>query len=273
MLPVIAFKGVSYSYLPESTVLNDVNLLIGDGELVAILGENGAGKTTLIKHINGLLKPSKGAVLVNGMSTKESTVASIAKSVGLVFQNPDHQLFAETVEKELSFALTNFGFATDDSSKRVNWAMREFSLEGYRERPPFMLSGGERKRLALASVLCYGPSIVILDEPTTGQDNRQKERLAGLLKKLNEEGKTVIIVTHDMEFVADYIPRTILLSGGRVLADGSTKEILTQKELLAKASLVPPQLVEICWNLGIPPSLRLDDVAGNVERMMGGSRQ
>jgi energy-coupling factor transport system ATP-binding protein len=268
MLPVIAFKGVSYSYMPESTVLNDVNLLIGDGEIVAILGENGAGKTTLIKHINGLLKPSKGTVLVNGMNTKESTVASIAKNVGLVFQNPDHQLFAETVEKELSFALMNFSFAPDESSKRINWAIHEFSLEGYRERPPFMLSGGERKRLALASVLCYGPSIVILDEPTTGQ-----ERLASLLTKLNGEGKTVIIVTHDMEFVSDYIPRTILLSGGRVLADGSTKEILTQKELLAKASLVPPQLVEICWSLGVSPSLRLDDVVDNVERMMGGSQQ
>lgn len=273
MLPVIAFKGVSYSYIPGSAVLHDVSLLIGDGELVAILGENGAGKTTLIKHINGLLKPSKGTVIVNGVNTKDNTVASIAKGVGLVFQNPDHQLFAETVEKELSFALTNFGFAPEDSSQRVNWAMREFSLEGYRERPPFMLSGGERKRLALASVLCYSPSIVILDEPTTGQDSRQKERLASLLKKLNREGKTVIIVTHDMEFVADNIPRTILLSGGRVLADGTTKEILTQKELLKKASLVPPQLVEICWSLGIQPSLQLDDVTANVERMMRGSQQ
>jgi len=269
---VIAFKGVSYSYMPGSTVLNDVNLLIGDGELVAILGENGAGKTTLIKHINGLLKPSKGAVLVNGSNTKDSTVASIAKNVGLVFQNPDHQLFAETVEKELSFALTNFGFSPEDSAQRIGWALHEFSLEGYRERPPFMLSGGERKRLALASVLCYGPTIVILDEPTTGQDNRQKERLATLLKKLNGEGRPVIIVTHDMEFVADYIPRTILLSGGRVLADGPTKEILTQKELLAKGSLVAPQLVDICWRLGVAPSLRLDEVIDSIARMLGGSR-
>jgi energy-coupling factor transport system ATP-binding protein len=269
---MIAFKGVSYSYTLGSAVIDDVNLLIGDGELVAILGENGAGKTTLIKHINGLLKPSKGTVLVNGINTKENTVASIAKNVGLVFQNPDHQLFAETVEKELSFALTNFGFSPDESARRIDWALSEFLLEGYRERPPFMLSGGERKRLALASVLCYGPTIVILDEPTTGQDNRQKERLASLLKKLNEEGKTVIVVTHDMEFVADYIPRTILLSAGRVLADGSTKEILTKKDLLAKASLVPPQLVEICWSLGLQPSLQLDEVADGAGRAMGGTR-
>jgi len=117
---MIAFKGVSYSYLPGDTVLNDVNLLIGDGELVAILGENGAGKTTLVKHINGLLRPSKGTVLVNGLNTKENTVASIAKSVGLVFQNPDHQLFAETVEKEPSFALVNFGVPPDEIKKRTN---------------------------------------------------------------------------------------------------------------------------------------------------------
>jgi energy-coupling factor transport system ATP-binding protein len=269
---VITFKGVSYSYLPESPVLRDVNLLIGEGELVAILGENGAGKTTLIKHINGLLKPSKGTVLVNGKDTRESTVASIAKSVGLVFQNPDHQLFAETVEKELGFALTNFGFSQEETSRRVDWAMREFSLEGYRERPPFMLSGGERKRLALASVLSYDPSIIILDEPTTGQDNRQKARLARLLKRLNGEGKTVLVVTHDMEFVADFIPRTILLSSGCVLAEGPTKEILTKRELLAKASLVPPQLVELCWSLGIPPSLQLDEVTGYARRIMGGSQ-
>jgi len=269
---LIAFKGVSYSYLPGSTILDDVSLLIGDGELVAILGENGAGKTTLVKHINGLLKPSKGTVLINGKDTRESTVASTAKSVGLVFQNPDHQLFAETVEKELSFALTNFGFSPEESQERVNWAMREFSLEGYRERPPFMLSGGERKRLALASVLCYGPSIVILDEPTTGQDSGQKDRLATLLKKLNGEGKTVIIVTHDMEFVADFIPRTVLLSGGRVLADGATAEILARKELLDRASLVPPQLIDVCWSLGVQPSLQLDEVARNVERLVGGER-
>lgn len=268
---MIAFKGVSYSYLPESRVLNDVNLLIGDGELVAILGENGAGKTTLIKHINGLLKPTKGTVLVNGIDTKASTVATIAKSVGLVFQNPDHQLFAETVEKELSFALTNFGFPPEESREKVSWAMREFSLEGYKDRPPFMLSGGERKRLALASVLCYDPSIVILDEPTTGQDSRQKERLASLLKRLNADAKTVLIVTHDMEFVADFIPRTILISGGRVLADGPTGEILSKRDLLEKASLVPPQLVEICWSLGIRPSLRQDEVLREVEHRIGGT--
>lgn len=269
---MITFKDVSYSYAPGTPVLKDVNLLIGEGELVAILGENGAGKTTLIKHINGLLKPTKGSVLVNGKDTRESTVATIAKSVGLVFQNPDHQLFAETVEKELGFALSNFGFSPEEASRKVEWAMQEFSLEAYRMRPPFMLSGGERKRLALASVLCYDPSIIILDEPTTGQDNRQKARLARLLKRLNDEGKTVLIVTHDMEFVADFIPRTILLSKGQVLAEGLTSQILAERQLLEKASLIPPQLVDICWSLGIPPSLQLEEVAGVVGRFMGGIR-
>lgn len=267
---MIAFKDVSYSYAPGSMALKGVNLLVGKGELVAILGENGAGKTTLIKHINGLLKPTEGTVLVDGKDTRGCTVASLARSVGLVFQNPDHQLFAETVEKELGFAPSNFGFPEDEASRRIQWALKEFALEAYRERPPFLLSGGERKRLALASVLCYDPSIIILDEPTTGQDSRQKERLAHLLKRLNGEGKTVIIVTHDMEFVADFIPRVILLSRGQVIAEGLTGEILARGELLEQASLVPPQLVDLCRSLGIPHSLNPEEVAELACRIAGG---
>lgn len=271
---MIFFEDVSYSYTPGRYALEHVNLSIGEAELVAILGENGAGKTTLVKHINGLLKPQSGKVTVCGIDSKTSTVAALARKVGLVFQNPDHQLFAETVEKELAFALVNFGMSLLGTSSGVDWAMKEFELTQYRERPPFMLSGGERKRLALASVLCYDPQILILDEPTTGQDSRQKSRLATLLKSLNREGKTVIVVTHDMEFVADFIPRVVILSKGRVIAEGLAEEILTNRELLLSASLLPPQLAELSWDLALQkPSIDLEQVVSEASKLIGGAQR
>ncbi len=268
---MISFEDVSYSYSPGRYAIEHINLSIDKGEVVAILGENGAGKTTLIKHINGLLKPQSGSVIVSGMNTRETTVATLARHVGLVFQNPDHQLFAETVEKEIMFALTNFNFPEDEISRRVKWALKEFGLLEYKERPPFLLSGGERKRLALASVLCYDPQIVILDEPTTGQDYRQKLHLASLIKKLNSESKTVVVVTHDIEFAADFIPRSIIMSKGRIIADGDSEELLTNRELLMSASLIPPQLVELSWDLALnPPSIRFDEIISSVKKLLGG---
>lgn len=269
---MISFEGVYYSYSdrPGESALDNINLKIEDGALIAILGENGAGKTTLIKHINGLLKPQRGRVVVDEVDTKKTTVASMARKVGLVFQNPDHQLFAETVEKELSFAPVNFGLPPEEVNKMVEWALREFALLPYRDRPPFLLSGGERKRLALASVLCYSPQILILDEPTTGQDSGQKVRLASLFRRLNAEGRTVIVVTHDMEFVADFIPNVVLLSHGHLLAEGPAREILVKKELLENSSLTPPQLVELSWDLGLEsPSLSLEEVVSAIMKREG----
>ncbi|MGC8936254.1 MAG: energy-coupling factor ABC transporter ATP-binding protein [Candidatus Methanomethylicaceae archaeon] len=266
---MIVFEDVSYSYSSGRYAIEHIDLSIGKGEMVAILGENGAGKTTLIKHMNGLLKPQRGTVIISGMNTKETTVASLARHVGLVFQNPDHQLFAETVEKELMFALINFNFPEEEISRRVEWALKEFGLLEYKDRSPFLLSGGERKRLALASVLCYDPSIVILDEPTTGQDQRQKLHLVSLLKKLNSEGKTVVVVTHDIEFAADFIPRSIIMSKGRIIADGDSEEILTNRELLMSASLLPPQLVELSWDLALnPPTIHFDEVVSAVRKLL-----
>jgi len=271
---MIDIRDVSYSYSQGVHALDHVSLKIGEGELVAILGENGAGKTTLVKHLNGLLKPSAGSVVVSGLDSKSTTVATMAKKVGLVFQNPDHQLFAETVEKELAFALVNFGMSAEEISKKVEWSLSEFELAQYRVRSPFMLSGGERKRLALASVLCYDPEILILDEPTTGQDNRQKTRLASLLVTLNTKGKTVLVVTHDMEFVADFIPRVVVMSKGKLIADGPAGEVLTRKDLLESASLLPPQLAELSWALGLEkPSIHLGTVLSEAFSIFGGRHQ
>jgi energy-coupling factor transport system ATP-binding protein len=252
---VIEVKGVSFTYPTGVEALKDVSLEIRDGEFIAIMGSNGAGKTTLVKHFNGLLKPASGEVFVGGVSTRNVSIASLARKVGFVFQNPDHQLFCETVEEEIAYALKNFGFEEEIVKNRVTWALNLLGLTQYRQTSPFMLSGGERKRLALASVLAWDPKVVVLDEPTIGQDYEQKEKLRQFIVQLNAQGKTVIVVTHDVEFVADCAPRIVLMAEGKIVADGDAKEILTNKELAFKASIVPPQITQIFLGLadfGLP---------------------
>ncbi|MEM1537528.1 MAG: ABC transporter ATP-binding protein [Candidatus Nezhaarchaeales archaeon] len=246
---MIKAENVWYKYPNGALALRGVNLTIGRGDYVAILGENGAGKTTLVKHFNGLLKPSRGEVLVDGKNTKEFSVAELSRIVGLVFQNADHQLFAESVRAEVLFALRNFGYDVDDAEERVKQVLAMLSLDGYEEDSPFTLSGGERKRLALASVLSYEPKVLVLDEPTIGQDYAQKVKLAELLKRLQSEGRTIVVVTHDVEFVVDHIPKTIVMSEGRVIAVGRTEEVLTNDEVLAKASLLPPIIYTVTRRL------------------------
>jgi len=252
---MIEVRDVRFTYPTGVEALKGVSLTIGDGEFVAIMGQNGAGKTTLVKHFNGLLKPAKGVVLVDGVSTKDVSVAKLARTVGFVFQNPDHQLFSETVEEEIAFGLRNFGFDAATIEKRVTWALNLLDLGEYRKTSPFMLSGGERKRVALASVLAWDPKIVILDEPTIGQDHRQKENLRQFIVHLNSQGKTVVVVTHDVEFVAECSPRVVLMTGGEIVADGEAKKILTDTALTLRASIVPPQVTRIFLGLkdfGLP---------------------
>jgi energy-coupling factor transport system ATP-binding protein len=219
------------------------------------MGQNGAGKTTFIKHFNGLLKPSSGRVCVNGVETTKTSVAALAKNVGFVFQNPDNQLFSETVEDEIAFALKNFGFDKETIEKRVSWALDFLSLEQYRKTSPFLLSGGERKRVALASVLAWDPETLVLDEPTIGQDHEQKEKLRHFIMQLQVKKKTVVMVTHDVEFVAECNPRVILMCDGKIVADGIAKEILTSPKLLEETSIVLPQIAQIFTKLapiGLP---------------------
>jgi len=252
---VIEVKDLYFKYPSGVEALKEVTLTISNGDFLAVMGQNGAGKTTLVKHFNGLLKPTRGTVLVDGVNTRDVSIAKLARKVGFVFQNPDHQLFCETVEEEVAFALRNFGFKKDVISRRVTWALNLLGLTQYRETSPFMLSGGERKRVALASVLAWDPKIVILDEPTIGQDHQQKEKLRQFIIQLREQKKTVVIVTHDVEFVAECNPRVILMSEGKIVADGDAYRILTDQNLVARASIVPPQIAQIFMNLadfGLP---------------------
>jgi len=253
--PVIEVRDACFTYPGNVDALRDVSLTIYQGDYVAIMGENGAGKTTLVKHFNGLLKPSTGEVMVNSVDVSTLSVAQLARNIGLVFQNPDDQLFEETVEKEISFALRNFGFDESVIEQRVTWALNLLDLTKYREKSPFTLSGGERKRVALASVLAWDPDILVLDEPTIGQDYGQKERLRHFLNHLRSQGKTVVIVTHDVEFVAESQPRIVLMADGRVVDDGSSKEIMTRLETLSRCSVAPPEITRLFFKLsdhGLP---------------------
>lgn len=253
--PLIEATNLQFEYPGKVQALMGVNLTINHGDYVAIMGENGAGKTTLVKHFNGLLRPKSGSVKVSGEDITKQTVAQLARKIGLVFQNPDDQLFEESVEKEISFALHNFGFKQDMIDKRVTWAMNLLDISQYRDKSPFVLSGGERKRVALASVLAWDPDILVLDEPTIGQDYGQKERLRHFLTQLRTQGKTVVIVTHDVEFVAESQPHIVLMAQGNVVAEGSTKEIMNRTDLLTQCSVAQPEITRLCALLekhGIP---------------------
>ena len=246
---MIEAQNVHFTYPSGIEALKDVSLTIRNGEFVAIMGQNGAGKTTLVKHFNGLLKPTKGKVLVDEVDTTKVSVATLARNVGFVFQNPDHQLFSETVEDEIAFALKNFGFKENITKRRVTWALNLLGLTQYRKTSPFMLSGGERKRVALASVLAWNPKILILDEPTIGQDYQQKEKLRQFILQMKAQRKTIIIVTHDVEFVAECNPRVLLMLEGKIVADGEARKVLTNPEILTQASIVPPQIAQIFLQL------------------------
>ncbi len=255
---VIEARDIHYSYPNKVEALKGVSLIIKDGEFIAIMGQNGAGKSTFVKHFNGLLKPTTGTVRVDGVETTKTSVAALARNVGFVFQNPDHQLFSETVEDEIAFALKNFGFEAEVIEKRITWALNLLSLTQYRKTSPFLLSGGERKRVALASVLAWDPKTLILDEPTIGQDHAQKERLRQFILQMQTQQKTVVIVTHDVEFVAECNPRVILMKEGKLVADGIGKDILTNPALLELSSIVLPQIAQVFTKLselGFPKNI------------------
>ncbi len=255
---MIEAQNVHFSYANKVEALKGVSLTIKDGEFLAIMGQNGAGKSTLVKHFNGLLKPTTGKVLVDGVETTKTSVATLARNVGFVFQNPDHQLFSETVEDEIGFALKNFGFESKVIEERVTWALNLLSLTQYRKTSPFLLSGGERKRVALASVLAWDPKTLILDEPTIGQDHEQKEILRQFILQMQTQNKTVVIVTHDVEFVAECNPRVVLMKDGNIVAEGEGKDILTNPTVLAESSIVLPQIAQIFMKLaplGFPKNI------------------
>ena len=248
--PVVEVKDLTFWYDEDIKALDNVNLTIRKGEFLAIIGQNGSGKTTLAKQFNGLLKPTEGTVMVGDMDTKDSTIYKLSKYTGYVFQNPDHQIFAETVSEEVSFGPKNFCFSEEDIKESVQEALSSVDLIGSEEEDPFLLTKGERQRVAVASVLATRPKIIILDEPTTGLDYSEQVGIMNLLKRLNEEGHTVVIITHTMWVVSHYAHRGIVMNKGKIVLEGSIRDIFKNEAKLTDLSLRPPQIVRLSNQFG-----------------------
>lgn len=243
---VIRVENVWFRYCSSCRwVLRGVDLRITRGDYIALLGPNGSGKTTLLKLMNGLLKPEKGNVIVFGMDTRRTNTSTLAKFVGLVFQNPDHHLFTDSVEEEIAVGLKAAGYPPHEVKKRVEWALEFFDLQDLRERNPLTLSLGEKKRLAIASIAVLNPGVVLLDEPTVGLDAKQRKVLWRLIEGLRQRGTAVVIATHDIEFVAYTKPLTAVLVEGRIAVFGKASEVLSLKKLLEDARLTPPATVDV----------------------------
>jgi len=251
---MIVVKNISYTYPDETVALRGIDLTIEDGEYIALMGENGAGKTTLAKHFNGLLKPTTGVVLIDGTDTKKTPVAELSKKVGYVFQNPEHQLFLPTVKEEVSFAPKTAGYSDEIIKVNVEWALNLLNLEDLQNSSPMELGLGEQRRVSMASILSLKPKVFLMDEPTTGQDANLKLTVSKALTELNKRGTTVIVITHDIDFVAESdIQRVITMLNGEIITDGSPEEVLTDTENLHKTYLIPPQVVQLFQQLGMKP--------------------
>ncbi len=247
----IAIDKLHFTYPIGLEALKGISLVVEPGEQVAIVGQNGAGKTTLARHLNGLLKPTSGSVFIGDWETTKFSTAKLAARVGYVFQNPDEQLFSRDVVTEVSFGPRNLGYAKGKVDELVERAMALTELNGKAEANPYDLSPAWRKMVALASIIAMDTPIVIFDEPTTGQDAVNVARIAHVISELKREGRTVVVITHDIDFCAENFERVIALSQGRVLLDGSTREVLGQEDILAQTYVEPPQLTRLGKRLGL----------------------
>jgi energy-coupling factor transporter ATP-binding protein EcfA2 len=249
---LIEVRNLSHRYPAGALALDGVSFTVRAGEFIAIIGQNGAGKTTLTKHLNGLLKPTAGIVVVEGRDTRRLRTALLARTVGYVFQNPDHQIFSESVWEEVAFGPRSLGLRGAALEAAVDGALRDVELLDLRSRHPYTLSKGDRQRVALASTLAMGQPIIVVDEPTTGQDYHQSRQIMDLLRAQHQVGRTVLVVTHDMTVVAEYTERTLVMGRGKLLADGPTREMFSDFDLLRGTHLQPPQITELGVTMGAP---------------------
>jgi energy-coupling factor transport system ATP-binding protein len=264
--PYIQVRNLSFAYPDGTLALSEINLEICVGEFIALIGQNGSGKTTLSKCLNGLYKPTSGDVLVDGLNSKSSSIVQMVRRVGYVFQNPDHQLFNNNCWDEIAYGPRNINLSEEEVRERVEEAIQVVGLsEAHHREHPFFLSKGLRQRVAIASILALRPQVIIVDEPTTGQDARQSLEIMDFLKTLNEEhGHTIIIITHDMPIVGRYARRVIAMGRARVVADGPTREVFTQSDVLHDTNLAPPQITQLAQHsqaLGFDPgTLTVDEM-------------
>ena len=251
----ILVENLSFLYMKgtpfEKAALKDINLNIADGEFLGVIGHTGSGKSTLIQHFNGLLKPSEGRVLINGMDTSGKNLKELRKHVGLVFQYPEHQLFEETVYKDIAFGLQKLGLSSEEIDTRIRETVKSVGLkEDILEKSPFELSGGQKRRVAIAGVLVMRPEILVLDEPTAGLDPKGRDEIFALISRLHAEmGITIILVSHSMEDVARLVNRVIVMNKGAVEMDGPPANIFKDIERLESIGLAAPQITYLMKKL------------------------
>lgn len=248
---IIELKNLNYVYSTgtpfEKKALDNINLNIEDGDFIGLIGHTGSGKSTLTQHLNGLIKPTSGTVIVDGIDTssKDSNLQEVRQKVGLVFQYPEHQLFEETIYKDIAFGPKNLGLEDEETHTRVKKAMESVGLdfEDLKDRSPFELSGGQKRRVAIAGVLAMKPKVLILDEPTAGLDPKGRDEILKRIQKLyEEEGITIILVSHSMEDIARLVNKIVVMSKGKIAMEGETKEVFKQVEKLEKLGLGIPQI-------------------------------
>lgn len=247
----LSTKNLSYTYPDGTHALNKVNMDIYKGEKVAIMGPNGAGKSTLFSHFNGLTEPKAGHVEVDGKKVEydKKTLLEVRQKVGIVFQDPNDQLFAPTVKEDVAFGPMNLGLGYEEVEKRVDEALKMVGMEKFKDKTPHHLSGGQQKRVAIAGIIAMRPEIMILDEPTAGLDPEGVEKVLNILNNLNKEGMSIVISSHDIEMVNGFADKIFVLHEGEIIASGDRHEIFSDKELLKKAHLKAPITTEILYSL------------------------
>ncbi len=248
---MLEVKDLKYAYNSEYEALKGVSLKVEQGEMVALLGKNGAGKSTLFLHLNGIYQPDSGKVFIDGEELKydKKSLLKFRQKVGIVFQNPDDQIFAPTVEEDVAFGPLNLGLSMEEVQKRVVDALARVGMSGFEKKAPHHLSGGQKKRVAIAGILAMKPEVMVLDEPTAGLDPQGVTDLSVLLKELNDEGITIIISTHEVDLVPNYAKKVFVLVDGLLIAEGTPKEIFSQPEILEKANLKVPIVTELFQKL------------------------
>ena len=248
---MLEVKNIKYAYNADYQALKGVSLKVERGEMVALLGKNGAGKSTLFLHLNGIYEPDEGQVFIDGEELKydKKSLLKFRQKVGIVFQNPDDQIFAPTVEEDVAFGPLNLGLPMEEVQDRVEEALARVGMSGFEKTAPHHLSGGQKKRVAIAGILAMKPEVMVLDEPTAGLDPQGVVNLQKLLRNLNDEGITIIISTHEVDLVPNYAQKVFVLVDGLLIAEGTPREIFAQPEILEQANLKVPIVTELFQDL------------------------